>query len=190
MANSTNTAVTTKVITGVVRLSYVHLLEPYANEDGGKEKYSTAILIPKEDHKTISAIKKAIESAKDLGRDKLKGAKNVSDTLRDGDEEKDTTESPEYANHFFMNVSSATKPGIIDLNKRKVEDPEVVYSGVYARVSINFFAYNTNGNKGISAGLNNVQIVKDGDYLGGRASAESDFDDDFELDEDDLDDLM
>lgn len=175
----TNTPATTKVITGKVRLSFVHLLEPHAYE-GQEAKYSTMILIPKSDTKTINAIKAAQKAALEQGiASKFGGKKptNIKTTLRDGDEEMDTEERPEFAGHYFMNVSSKTKPGLLDKAKRKTESPDDIYSGVYAYVSINFFAYNTAGNKGISAGLNHVMALGEGDYLGGRASAEADFED-------------
>jgi len=180
-----------KVITGVVRLSYVALLEPKAFE-GQEPKYSCVLLIPKDDETTIKAIKRAIKEVYEAAKStKLKGVKfeNLRTTLRDGDEDEsiDTEENPEYADCYFMNVSSKTKPGIIDKYKEKVDGPDEVYSGVYARVSINFFAYNTIGNKGISAGLNNVQIIAKGESLGGRSSADADFDEyEDEYEDDDL----
>lgn len=185
----TTTTNTTKVITGKVRLSYVALLAPKAFE-GQEPKYSTVILIPKDDTATVAKIKKAQKAAYEMAKnDKLKGVKpdRVKTTLRDGDEEMDTEEHPEYAGCYFMSVSSKTAPGIIDKYKNKVDSPDEVYSGVYARVSLNFYAYNTAGNKGITAGLNNVQIVAKGDYLGGRSSADADFDEwDEEEDEDEF----
>ena len=184
------TQTTTKIITGKVRLSYVALLEPKAFE-GQEAKYSTVILIPKTDKETINRIKKAQKAAYEAAKnDKLKGVKweKVKTTLRDGDEEVDTDEHPEYAGHYFMSVSSKSKPQIIDKYKNPVDSEDEVYSGVYARVSLNAYAYNTAGNKGISCGLNNVQIVAQGDYLGGRSSADADFDE-WEDDEED-DDLI
>lgn len=185
----TTTPNTTKVVTGKVRLSYVALLEPKAFE-GQEAKYSTVILIPKTDTVTINKIKDAQKAAYEAAKnDKLKGIKweRVKTTLRDGDEEMDTEEHPEYAGHMFMSISSKTKPQIIDKYKNKVDSAEEVYSGVYARVSLNAYAYNTAGNKGISCGLNNVQIVAPGDYLGGKASADADFDEwDEEDDEEDF----
>ena len=50
-------------------------------------------------------------------------------------------------------------------------DRAEVYSGCYARVSINFYAFNSNGNRGIACGLGNIQKVRDGEPLGGRSSA-------------------
>jgi len=184
----TTTQNTTKVVTGKVRLSYVALLEPKAFE-GQEAKYSTVILIPKTDKATIKKIQDAQKAAYEAAKnDKLKGIKweRVKTTLRDGDEDMDTEEHPEYAGHMFMSISSKTKPQIIDKYKNKVDSAEEVYSGVYARVSLNAYAYNTAGNKGISCGLNNVQIVAPGDYLGGKASADADFDE-WEDDEDEED---
>ena len=185
----TNTPSTTKVITGIVRLSFVNLLEP-AETLAGDMKYSTQIWSPKEDAVTLGKIENAIEAAKESGKNKWNGKipAKLNLPLRDGDEEFDDEGKPKVPGHYFMNCSCKTKPGIIDRFKQPVDDPERVYSGVYARVSINAFGYNAAGNRGISFGLNNVQIIKDGEYLGGRASAEADFDE-FELDEED-DDLM
>ena len=172
----------TKVITNKVRLSYAHVLEPHAFE-GQEPKFSTMILIDKDDKETLDAIKSAIKTTYTEAKDtKLKGVKpnNLKVTLRDADEEFDTEEMPEYANKMFMNISAKTAPSIVKREKGmlvKTADPDEVYSGVYAMVSMNFYAYNTAGNKGISAGLNNILTTCKGDFLGGRASAESDFGD-------------
>ncbi|MCH4172593.1 MAG: DUF2815 family protein [Lactobacillus sp.] len=185
----------TQVVTGVVRFSYVHLMEPYAQVGSGQEpKYQTAILIPKSDTKTLEKIKKAQRAAYEEGKgEKLKGLRfeKVKTTLRDGDEESD--EHPEYAGNMFMNVSSKSKPTILgtqrdaDGSLKEITDGEEIYSGMYGRASLNFFAYNSQGNKGISAGLNNVQKTKDGEVLGGtRTDAQDDFDD-WEDDTDDDD---
>lgn len=186
----------TKVITNKVRLSFVHVLEPHAFE-GQEPKYSVMLLISKDDKETISCMKKAIKAVYESAKsDKLKGVKadKVKLSLRDGDEEKDTEEQPEFKNMMFMNVSSKTKPQVVkreDGMLVKTEDPNEIFSGVYAQVSINFYAYNTAGNKGITAGLNNILTSCKGDFLGGRANAESDFGDiDADWDEDDEDDDM
>lgn len=180
----------TKVITGKVRLSFVHLLKPHAMTPGAPEKYSTMILIPKSDKATVTKIKQAIKVAYEAEKGgKLKGVKfeALKTNLRDGDVEMDTEERPEFAGMYFMNISSATAPTVLDRYKNKIDSQDEVYSGVYARVSMNAFAYNSNGNKGVSFGLNHVQVVAKGDYLGGKSSADADFDEwDEEEDEDDL----
>lgn len=169
----------TKVVTGKVRLSYVHLFEPWSNNPEQTAKYSTVILVPKSDTTTIKKIRAAIEAAKEVGKTtKFNGSvpKNLKTTFRDGDEEADHEKNPEYAGHYFMTVSSSQKPGVVDQNVDPILDPTEVYSGCYARVSINAFPYSAQGSKGISFGLNHVQFLADGEPLGGvRTRPEDEF---------------
>lgn len=171
----------TKVITGVnTRWSYVNAWEP-KSINGGAPKYSVSLIIPKSDTKTIEKIQTAIQAAYDEGQGKLKGngksvpALSVLKTpLRDGDAERPDDET--YADSYFINANSGTAPGIVDADRQPILDRSEVYSGVYGRASINFYAFNSNGNKGIACGLNNLQKIKDGEPLGGKSRAEDDFD--------------
>lgn len=186
----------TKVVTGKVRLSYVHLHTPVSQFEGQDPRYSCVILVPKSDKETIRKIKAAQKAALEQGKaSKWNGSipKNWSNSFRDGDaeEEEDARENnPEYAGHYFMSIGNKMKPGIVDLDREKILDPTEVYSGCYARVSMNAFPYNVSGNKGVSFGLNHVQKVADGDPLGNITRAEDDFDDDFEGEDEDDDDLI
>ena len=177
----------TKVITGEARLSYANLWEP-KSINGGAPKYSVSIIIPKSDTRTVGKVKAAIEAAYREGETKLKGnGKTVpalsalKTPLRDGDTERPDDEA--YAGSFFLNANSGTAPGIVDSACETIFERSQIYSGVYARASVNFFAFNSNGNKGIACGLNNIQKLRDGDPLGGKSRAEDDFttaeDDDF-----------
>lgn len=189
----TKTSSPTRVVTGKVRLSYVHLFEPWKSEGTeGDAKYSCVILIPKSDKKTLGDIRRAIQAAAEAGASKHFGGKvpkNLSTTLRDGDDDEnvDTDDSPEYAGHMFMNVGSKTRPGLVDKNVQPILDSTEIYSGCYARVDMNAFSYSVSGNRGISFGLNHVQKWSDGEYLGGRSRAEDAFD---ALDDEDEDDLI
>lgn len=181
----------TKVITGEVRLSFVHALEPDSFE-GQDPKYSVMILIRKDDKETLGKVKRAIEAAVENGiRSKWGGKrpKSLRMPLRDGDDEMD---GEEFEGTYFMRVSSKNRPGIIDRCKQPVEDSNGIYSGCYARVSMSMFPYDTAGNRGVSAGLNNIQVLRDGEPLGGRSRAEDDFDDAYDAydDEDGLDGLL
>ena len=179
----------TKVITGVnTRWSYANVWEA-KSINGGAPKYSVSLIIPKSDTETIEKIKAAIQAAYEEGESKLKGngktvpALSVLKTpLRDGDLERPDDEA--YANSYFVNANSGTAPGIVDADRQPIIDHSEVYSGVYGRASINFYAFNSNGNKGIACGLNNLQKMRDGEPLGGKPRAEDDFADD---DEDFLD---
>lgn len=178
MANKVNNPM--KVITGPdTRWSYANVWEA-KSINGGTPKFSVSLIIPKSDTATIAKIRAAIEAAYKEGEAKLKGngrsvpALSVLKTpLRDGDTERPDDEA--YANAYFVNANSATAPGIVDADRLPILDRSEVYSGVYGRASINFYAFNSNGNKGIACGLNNLQKIRDGEPLGGKSRPEDDF---------------
>lgn len=165
----------TKVITGKVRFSYVQVFEARASQEGGTPKFSTALLIPKGDVKTLEAIKSAIKIAYEEGRAKYGGKLPPvwNNPLRDGDQERPDNE--EYVGHYFINANSYRRPGVVDVNLNPILEQEEFYSGCYGRASVNFYAFNTNGNKGVACGLNNVQKLADGERLSGGSSPEEDF---------------
>ena len=179
MANQNNT----KVVTGIVRLSYANVWEP-KSINGGEPKYSCSIIIPKSDGATIDAINSAIEAAIKEGVGKFGGKipnkAALKLPLRDGDTERD---DEAYANSYFVNANSKTAPQIVDQKVQPIMDRSEVYSGVYARVSLSFYAFNSNGNRGVACGLGNIQKVREGEPLGGRTNAADEFttldDDDF-----------
>ncbi len=165
----------TKVVTGLVRLSYANVWEP-KSINGGDPKYSCSIIIPKSDTETVNAINAAIDCAMKEGIGKFggkvppKGALKLP--LRDGDTERD---DDAYADCYFINANSKTAPQIVDKHVRPILDHSEVYSGVYAHVSLSFYAFNINGNKGVACGLGNIQKVRDGEPLGGRTNASAEF---------------
>ena len=174
----------TKVVTGLVRLSYANVWEPKAPTEGATPKYSVSLIIPKSDTETIAKINEAINAAIDEGVGKFGGKKPnraaLKLPLRDGDVEREDDDA--YANAYFINANSVTAPQIVDTKVQPILDRGEVYSGVYARVSINFYAFNSNGNRGIACGLGNIQKVRDGEPLGGKTNASAEFG---TLDEDD-----
>lgn len=169
-----------KVITGPdTRWSYANIWEA-KSINGGTPKFSVSLIIPKSDTRTVSKIKAAIEAAFHEGEAKLKGSGKtvpplsaIKTPLRDGDAER--PDDPAYANAFFINANSPNAPGIVDADLQPILDHSEVYSGVYGRASISFFAFNSNGNRGIACGLNNLQKIRDGEPLGGKTRAEEDF---------------
>lgn len=172
----------TRVITGEVRLSYANLWEP-KSINGGAPKYSVSLIIPQSDTRTVAKINAAIEAAYREGETKLKGngktvppLSTLKTPLRDGDVDRPDDEA--YAGSYFINANSATAPGIVDKARDPILERSQIYSGVYARASVNFYAFNSNGNKGIACGLNNIQKLRDGASLGGKSRAEDDFADD------------
>jgi len=174
----------TRVKTGKVRFSYANVFKPKAISEDADEKYSISLLIDKDDKKTVAKIEAAIQAAIEEGKSKFGGKipKNLKLPLRDGDEDRPDDEN--YENKFFLNANSTRKPGIVDENLEEIISPDEFYSGCFGRATLNFYAFNVNGNKGIACGLQNLQKLEDGERLGGSAtSAEDDFAED---DDDDL----
>jgi len=175
----------TKVITGVkTRWSYANVWQA-KSINGGAPKFSVSLIIPKSDTKTVTAVKNAIQAAYEEGQSKLKGNSKsvpaltaIKTPLRDGDAERPDDEA--YKDCYFINANSATAPGIVDAARNPIIEHSEVYSGVYGRASINFYAFNSNGNRGIACGLNNLQKISNGEPLGGKTRAEDDFADENE----------
>ena len=171
MANNSKT----KVVTGIVRLSFEHVWEP-ASINGSEPKYSASLIIPKGDKKTVADIEAAVEAAIADGIGKFGGKRPnkaaLKLPLRDGDTER---EDEAYKDSFFVNANSRTAPQIVDRAVRPILDRNEVYSGCYIRASLSFYAFNSNGSRGVACGLNNIQKVKDGEPLGGRTNAVDDF---------------
>lgn len=174
----------TKVVTGKVRFSYVNIFEAQTSQGGGDPKYSVTLLIPKSDTATMGKIKEAINEARENfckrnGASALPAKPNT--TLHDGDGVKDSGDpyGPECKGCYVISVSSKLKPTIVDNFRNDITDPGEVYSGCYGRAAINFYGYNRNGKKGISAGLLSIQKLHDGEPLGGSFGSADDFDDNF-----------
>ncbi len=184
MSNNKNVSPTKVIIP--CRISFANIWEA-KSINGGDEKYSVSCIIPKSDKATLTKIHKAIEAAKEAGKTKRWGGKippNLKLPLRDGDIDRPDDEA--YADAMFVNATSKDAPQIVDRKVQPILDPMDCGSGDYCNVSVNFYAFNANGNRGVAAGLGNVQLIKNGERLAGKASAASDFDemtDDEELDE-------
>ena len=164
---------TTKVIVPC-RFSYLHCWEP-DSVNGGDPKYSVSAIIPKSDTKTINAIKAAIEQAKKDSVSKWGGKvpATLKLPLRDGDIDRPDDEA--YAGCYFFNANSRQAPQVVDAKVQPILDQSEVYSGCYGKISVTFYGYNSNGNRGIAAGLGNIQKLRDGESLGGRSNAADDF---------------
>lgn len=171
----------TKVVTGKVRFSYVTLDKPRASEEGAEPKYSVVLLIPKSDTATLKLIKDAIAAAAKAFRDRNGEASlpaNPLLPLHDGDGPKPNggDYGEECKGCYVMNASSKVKPIMRDEFNEEVLDPNEIYSGCYGRAIINFYGYN-NRRKGIGCGLLGVQKKHDGEPLGGIRASADDFND-------------
>lgn len=167
----------TKVVTGEVRFSYLNVFEPKAPQGGGEPKYSVTLLIPKSDAKTVGKIKAAIAEARKVfcsrhGESALPAKPNH--TLHDGDGTRDSGDpyGPECKGHYVITVSSKIKPKVFDCNGNNMLDQSEIFSGCYGKASINFYGYNANGKKGISAGLLGIMMTREGEPFGVSCSAD------------------
>ena len=170
----------TKVLTGEVRLSYANLSTPRASQQGGEPKYSVTLLIPKTDNATKIDIEKSIQAAYDEGVSKKWGGLHPQPKaiLHDGDGIRQSGQpyGDECKGHWVITASTKNKPQVVGIDNVNCElAPQDIYSGMYARVTINFFPYDTAGSKGVGCGLGNVMKTRDGEPLSGGASAASDF---------------
>lgn len=171
MANTNNA---TKVVVPC-RISFANIWEP-KSINGSDEKYSVSLLIPKEDKATLTKIHKAIEAAKEAAKSKKWNGKippNLKLPIHDGDIDRPDDEN--YAGHFFFNATSKDAPQIVDRKVQPIIDPMECGSGDYCNVSVNFYGFAASGNKGVAAGLQNIQLVRHGERLAGKPSASSDF---------------
>ena len=173
MAENKNQSATKVIIP--CRISFANIWEP-KSINGSEEKYSVSCIVPKADKKTLAKIEKAIEAAKEAGKSKKWGGKippNLKLPLRDGDIDRPDDEA--YSNAMFVNATSKDAPQIVDRKVDPILDPMECGSGDYCNVSVNFYGFNANGNRGVAAGLGNIQLIKHGERLAGKASASSDF---------------
>jgi hypothetical protein len=171
----------TKVLTGEVRLSYVNLTAPRAPQQGGEAKYSVTLLIPKTDGATYQDIVNSIEAAAQDALGKLwNGIRPpvLPMPIHDGDgvRENGTPYGPECKGNWVITASTKNRPQVVHQSNINTDlIPQDIYSGMYARVTVNFFGYLNNGKKGIGCGLGNVMKTREGEALAGGASAEVDF---------------
>lgn len=172
----------TQITTGKVRFSYVNLFTARAMDEGSDPKYSVTLIIPKSDSATLNKINVAIKNAKESFVAKNNGKKlptNIKTTIHDGDSERPNGEEfgPECKNSYVMTVSTKNPPVIVDAQKVPITNPTEIYSGCYGRAIINFYVYNRAGNCGITAGLNGIMKLYDGEPLSAGVVTDADWDD-------------
>lgn len=160
---------TEKVLTPKFRVSFPTVFVPRAAMDGAEVKYSITMLFPKDaDLSRLKAIAK--QAATEKWGDKI--PKDLRSPFRDGD----TKELDGYAGMIFVAASSKMKPGLVNGNREPIIDSGEFYAGCYARATVNAYAYDRNGNKGVAFGLQNIQKLGEGTPFSGRTKPEEDFD--------------
>lgn len=171
----------TTVTLGEVRFSYCNLFQPYAHQTNAEPKYSVTVLVPKSNAQAKAAIDAAVNAAIEAGVSKnWNGIRPplISICVHDGDGPRPSDGQPfgeECRGHWVFTASSKQAPFVVDANVQPILQQSEVYSGMYGRVSVNFFPYNSNGKKGLGCGLNGVQKLRDGEPLSARVTAEEAF---------------
>jgi hypothetical protein len=165
------------VLTPKFRAAFTQVFKPKAFEAGKEAKYSICMLFDKEaqatpEYKKMRELVAQAMTAKFGAKEKW--PKNWKNPFRDGNEKADEYQG--FADTVFVSASSKFAPGLIDQQKNDIIDPDAFYSGCFARAQVNVYAFDHMGNKGVAFGLQNIQKLKDGEKLGGRASAQSVFD--------------
>jgi len=172
-----------KVLTGVVRSSFMFLnsLEP---DDKGNKKCKSMFIIPKKDKTTITKMEKAIDAAsqKKFGSKAKRNSRAFGYPLRDGDKEikdgtlPDSIDPKTVKGCYFVNTNAYKLPGLVDADNEVIDDKDeredMLVPGYYFKVSITFKGYDTDS-KGVRAELNNVMFIKEGERLDGGVAADS-----------------
>ena len=172
----------TKVTTTEFRVAYPAVFRPKHNDLSGKDEYSVVALFPK--GADLSKLKAAAQAAviKKFGEDKKKWPKSLKSPFRDqADRAKENDKGEEVlpqgyeAGAIYINMKSAQRPGVVAQDMNEIIDESDFYGGCWARASINAYAYDIKGNRGVAFGLNNLQKLKDDDAFGNRTKPQDDF---------------
>ena len=175
----------TTITIGECRLSYCNVFKPMPpfNNPGGEPTFSVTVLVPKSNLQAKAAIDAAINAAIEAGvTAKWNGIRPPVPAIcvHGGDGARPSDGQPfgqECKGHWVFSASCKADrpPFVVDGQVQKIINPAEVYSGCYANVNVNFFAYNQAGKKGIGCGLNGIQKTRDGAALGSTVTAEEAF---------------
>jgi hypothetical protein len=173
---------TGNIVTPKGRLLWNALLTPRKGKNGQIGKYEFNIALPKDaDLKVMQA--EALAAGKDKLAKAFKdaGGKWPSSVKNPFKKTAENDKLAEIADDFPVYIAARSKdrPGVVGPNgKAEGVEPEMIYPGRWVKASIQAFGYETDGNKGVTFGLVNVQLLEDDEELvigGGRVSAESEF---------------
>lgn len=174
-----------KLITPEFRGSFVHILEPHApkaapGEAQQKARYQITIPLPKDD-KFWSQVEKLVTETATAKWGKI--PPKLKTPIKDGDNEG----RAEFDGKYTIQATSNNKPDIVDKALKPIMDANEIYSGAWYRASIRAYAWeHPTGGKGVSIALDNVMKVRDDEAFSGRSSADDDFADIADTDDDDM----
>lgn len=170
------TASAAKVITCPCVISYPNLFKPRSVKPGDPQRYGCSLIFNvATDRACLDRIRGAVwfvggERWRDF--EQMVQQRRVRLPWRRG-EERD--QKGYGAGKIFLNCNSESPPGVVDRQVQPILNASEVYAGCQVIASINAFAYDRNGNKGVSFGLNNIQKVGEGERLDNRSTPSQDF---------------
>ena len=165
-----------KITTGKFRVSFPHVFKAQTTPSG-EQRFSVVMLLPKEDKDSVNKLQSLAKAAayEKWGKDAVDGKKvKIAWPFRDGEEKSDQYDG--YEGMIFASASSKNKPKVVGKNLDVIVDESEFYPGCYARASINAYAWEWKGKKGVSFGLINLQKLAEGEPFGFSSKPEDDFD--------------
>jgi hypothetical protein len=167
--------------------TFVHLFEPFAfkatKTRAAKDAQYSVLLVfdaaasksPEMRNLKLACIAAAEAKFGADARDKIRKGK-IAMPWRDASDYEEYGEPFSDPGATMINFKSNTQPGIVDRKAAPIMDRKAIYSGCKMRVSFGVWPYDTDGSKGVTLLLNNVQKAADGKRLSGAPDAEDEFD--------------
>lgn len=167
---------TSTIITGPVICSFPVLAAPRPPAPGAEPRFSVVCVLSgkqmqEEWFKKLKARCQEVATEK-FGANKLNGLRSPFRP----NTERDVEPFASLEDGVFFNAWTKTRPGMVDAKVNEIMDAKEIYSGAIIRVSLTPFAYENSGNKGVSLGLNNIQLLRtDTPRFDGRRAASAEF---------------
>lgn len=167
-----------KLTTPRFQISFPWLFKPRPGQGEGAGKYEVNMLFPPGTKLQVfeqAVVDCAVAEWGEKAKEDLK-AKRIKHPFKDQGLKAGIYEGYREGGIFFT-CRSGMKPGVVNPDTDPVIDPEEAYPGRWAIATINPFTYNhATGGRGVSFGLNNIQLLEHAPRWGaGRSTAKEDF---------------
>ena len=154
-----------------VRISYPHLFQAKQINNQGDPKFSAAFIIRADN----PALRQLVDTANRLAAEAHPGGlPHNFKTLPLTKGEDKYPGNADYVGTYVLNTSKGSaqgRPSVVDQNMQEVIDPGKVYPGMVVNVAVSVYTY-SNVSKGVTTGLEAVQLVRDGDRLDNKPSVD------------------
>ena len=176
----------TQVITPECRLLFPVFFAPKKMKRNGVEQgeaFYSVLALTKNTPKAVELFKDAMLAAAKKEWPKRTDLSGLKLPVRSGEQMNAESVSigkkarPEYEGMLtiYAHAPGTRAPEVVGMDRKPILDARKVYGGVYGYLSLNFKAGIFFGNPGVTCYVNHVMISRDGERLGGAASAEDAF---------------